>query len=100
MARIPRANHASSPQYIYERKPFDCNSMSGRWQVSLEVSTGELNDAEVNLLREHIRGAQAYIVYSYSTPIAWWTETYGWHAVNQKFSPTTSKHQSRLHLVR
>lgn len=39
-----------------------------------------------------------YIVYSYSTPIAWHTPS-GWHVVKQKFSPTTSKHQGNLYLV-
>ena len=45
-----------------------------------------------------------YAVWSYSTPIAWhWTNekagTSGWHKVAQKFSTTTSKHQSNLYLI-
>lgn len=35
-----------------------------------------------------------YVVYSYSTPIAWHRSGLGWYIVDQKFSPTTSKHQS------
>jgi hypothetical protein len=55
--------------------------------------------------RTHIR----YIVWSYSTPIAWWvTDTDDknmprvghWHVVRQTFSPTTStRHQSKLYLI-
>lgn len=41
-----------------------------------------------------------YVVWSYSTPIAWHTRTTGWHVVSQKFSPTTGKHQSNLYMVR
>lgn len=45
-----------------------------------------------------------YVVWSYRTPIAWhWTNERsgesGWHVVAQKFSPTTSKHQSNLYLI-
>lgn len=49
-----------------------------------------------------------YVVYSYSTPIAWWAGTWrgfenmepGWYVVSQKFSRTTSKHQGNLYLIR
>lgn len=44
-----------------------------------------------------------YCVWSYATPIAWhWTApdgSEGWHVVSQKFSPTTTKHQSNLYLI-
>lgn len=36
-----------------------------------------------------------YIVFSYQTPIAWHTPK-GWHVVEQKFSATTSNHQSQV----
>lgn len=99
MARIPRANHATSPQYIYERKEFTCNSMSGRWVEPWNGHDGELNDEEAATYAMYRREGNTFVVYSYSTPIAFWNETYGWHKVDQKFSPTTSKHQSRLYLI-
>lgn len=40
-----------------------------------------------------------YVVWSYATPIAWYTAERGWHVVKQKFSRTTSQHQSRLYLI-
>lgn len=40
-----------------------------------------------------------YVVYSYVTPIAWYTPKHGWHKVEQKFSPTTSTHQGRLYMI-
>lgn len=44
-----------------------------------------------------------YVVMSYSTPIAWHVKddegNERWHVVSQKFSPTTSKHQSNLYLI-
>ena len=38
-----------------------------------------------------------YVVTSYATPIAWRT-TNGWHVVDQRFSVTTSRHQSQVRL--
>lgn len=36
-----------------------------------------------------------YVVTSYATPIAWHTPR-GWHVVAQRFSATTSRHQSTV----
>lgn len=41
-----------------------------------------------------------YVVWSYGTPIAWWSLDQGWYVVKAKFSPTTSKHQGNLYLIR
>ena len=34
-----------------------------------------------------------YVVYSYQTPIAWWTSRNGWVRPPVKYSRTTSRHQ-------
>jgi hypothetical protein len=36
-----------------------------------------------------------YRVYSYSTPIAWWSEQEGWVIPDVKYSITTTRHQSK-----
>lgn len=41
-----------------------------------------------------------YVVYSYGTPIAWWTKAGGWTVPDVKYSRTTTKHQGNLYLVR
>jgi hypothetical protein len=45
-----------------------------------------------------------YVVVSYATPIAWHVHKPGtegmWHIVDQKFSPTTTKHQGNLYLIK
>lgn len=43
-----------------------------------------------------LRPAIEYVVYSYSTPIAWYAEG-KWTMPNTKYSPTTSNHQSTVH---
>lgn len=48
-----------------------------------------------------------YIVWSYDTPIAWWTptvkggpkETHGWVIPDVTYSPTTSRYQSACNLA-
>lgn len=40
-----------------------------------------------------------YVVFSYATPIAWYTVENGWYKVRQKFSATTSRHQGRLYMI-
>lgn len=67
----------------------------GRWD------SGKLKRADLDQFRldaEYID----YVVYSYSTPIAWHYMTgsnEGWHVVAQKFSQTTGKHQTNLYLI-
>lgn len=51
---------------------------------------GMLNNPEdVQRYRED---APQYVVKSYNTPIAWYSDTRGWYKVKQKFSVTTSCH--------
>ena len=42
----------------------------------------------------------AYVVWSYSTPIAWCTGDGGWCFALTKFSVTTSRHQGTLYLAK
>jgi len=58
-------------------------------------TVGRLSDAEVIALRADVaKYGVTYVVYSYATPIAWVRGDGSVHLVAQKFSPTTSKHQS------
>lgn len=62
-------------------------------------------------LYDTCRSAITYIVWSFSTPIAYYVEANpvtaahvskdltGWHRVDQTFSPTTTKHQANLYLA-
>jgi hypothetical protein len=57
-------------------------------------TTGALNSTEKDAYYADANSID-YVVYSYATPIAWHTPK-GWHVVNQKFSVTTSRHQSSV----
>jgi hypothetical protein len=62
------------------------------------VYTGYLRGYDAEVFDKH-KWQIEYVVWSYSTPIAWWSEMYGWHLVRQTFSVTTSRHQGRLYLI-
>lgn len=85
---------------IRDRVPFKTyGSFSGEWHT---YGTGRLDSHECDRYYAEVATAgigEAYVVYSYATPIAWWTPEHGWHKVTQRFSVTTSKHQGRLYLI-
>lgn len=104
MSALPRINQRQAVDYIGERKPFVASELSGRAVVSgrsvmpMWLTKPHAADdlAVFNADKEDIR----YVVYSFRTPIAWWTETRGWYRVKARFSVITStKHQSRLYLI-
>lgn len=42
-------------------------------------------------------GGSLYVVYSYATPIAWYSTAWGWRVPPVRYSVTTSKHQGKLY---
>lgn len=79
--------------YIQHRAEFRGNSLRGEWvPAGWAVSPGMLDNAERNLLGGLDGRYPTYVVYSYGTPIAY-SQDGAWYVVNQKFSPTTSRHQ-------
>lgn len=75
-----------------ERLEFQGNSTSAEWRDGVEyLGLGRLPRD----WREVLRGAEGpvYVVKSYETPIAWWTEEGGWVIPDVRYSVTTSKAQ-------
>ncbi len=66
--------------------------------VNSSEGIGQLNANEYHLFINDVNDID-YIVYSYATPIAWHSRSNGWHKVSQKFSVTTSRHQSSLYMI-
>lgn len=84
---------------IRDRVPFKTSgSLRAEVTPGRYVYNGYLNEAESAAL--YAADRPIYIVWSFSTPIAWHTEKGGWHIVDQKFSRTTTKHQGNLYLTR
>lgn len=82
---------------IRDREPFKTSGSLEAGDLAY-YGTGRLDSHEIDAYYRD-RATMDYIVYSYATPIAWHSEN-GWHVVTQKFSSTTSKHQSNLYMVR
>jgi hypothetical protein len=81
-------NQRDAIHYIATRQEFKASALSGS---RYSLGGGQLKGKELATFDADVNGAD-YIVYSYSTPIAWHTLNFGWYVVEQKFSVTTSKH--------
>jgi hypothetical protein len=82
-------NQRDAIHYIATRQEFTASALSGTRDI---MSAGRLDSVEA-MRYDSVKNSIDYVVYSYSTPIAWHTSE-GWYVVEQKFSPTTSKHQT------
>ena len=80
--------------FIQHRALFQGNSLRGhRVPPRTDIVLGMLNDNDRRRLEADNEHDSVYVVWSYDTPIAWCVND-TWHVVTQKFSRTTSRHQS------
>jgi hypothetical protein len=92
----PTANRINAVDYIVRHNPFKASALSGQYTHSTE--TGRLHRAAADAFRAAQRqagGDGLYVVYSYHTPIAWWSSGAGWTVLGKNDlsgSPTTSGH--------
>jgi hypothetical protein len=87
---------------IRDRVPFQTyGALRATEEINHCPDSGRLNNDERDRLHTQWNwgNGSMYVVWSYGTPIAWWTERDGWHRVAQKFSMTTSHHQGKLYLI-
>lgn len=92
--RRQRTTAADAWHFIRQRQPF---ATSGAlWGTKEMVSPGRLGGIDrIQFNRAVDEGHIDFIVMSYQTPIAWYNKTLKkWHVVQEKFSVTTSKHQT------
>jgi hypothetical protein len=81
---------------IAQRQPFQCHgSLRGGWHVANFTQLGRL-PAKHRATMLVDPDARLYVVHSYATPIAWWSEATGWQMPDERYSPTTSQHQSTV----
>lgn len=91
MRYVPLRN---APRYIATLTAFQGNSLRAEWYpAGWNLPTGMLNDNERILLGGLDGRYPTFVVFSYGTPIAY-AQDGAWYVVRQKFSRTTSRHQS------
>jgi hypothetical protein len=102
MTTLPRltTRGRDTAEAIRDHRPFNTSgALSAREVTGLSVwDSGQLSGSDLDRFREDCQRVR-FVVYSYATPIAWFTEPGGWHRVEQKFSRTTTKHQGNLYLI-
>lgn len=91
---------AATAQAIADRKTFTTSGSLCGYSVDRlsEWDRGKLDGGDLNVFLDSMQFI-SYVVMSYATPIAWFSTEYGWHVVTQKFSLTTTKHQSNLYMI-
>lgn len=73
-------------------------TLTGEWSDYVGF-TGHLGSELQDLMRKHAKSGDIYIVRSYATPIAWYTEHHGWYETGEKHSITTTNHQHAISLA-
>lgn len=84
-------NQRDARHYIAIRREFKASALWGDF-AKYTPRQGEMSAEEYTKFAAKFE-ENAYIVWSYSTPIALCTEEGEWYLVEQKFSTTTSRHQ-------
>lgn len=77
---------------VSKLEPFTHGNVSGAWfDTGRNVPTGQMPDR--TLIADGTVGA-VYVVFSYRTPIAWYSPLTGWTQPDTRYSMTTTNHQS------
>jgi hypothetical protein len=86
---MKQLNQRDAIHYIATRQEFKASALSGS---NYGNGAGRLSGADLERFYQDVKGL-TYAVYSYGTPI-YWVSNGEPYQVEQKFSVTTSKHQS------
>lgn len=74
-------------------------TLSGGWEDG-PLYMGRMSSGEQDRIRrETVDAPRVYVVRSYSTPIAWYTDDRGWSVTVDKHSVTTGGHVSAIRRV-
>lgn len=91
---MAQVNLPTATRCIAAREPFKGSNLYGYVGTN---GIGILRGEDLERMRADATKI-LYSVYSYATPIGWYTDENGWYRVKMKFSPTTSRHQGCIPL--
>jgi hypothetical protein len=92
---MPKINGRQASSTIAARIPFQSHGALSAVAVERDRSIPSFGYLPAEYAAQLETEAPTYVVYSYSTPIAWWSESHGWNRPAVKYSMTTSHHQGR-----
>lgn len=91
---------------VDRKEKFDRGNVSGKWVDKdwyRSGSVGSLPSEFTKVLNEHSKLGDLFVIYSYLTPIAWYSlnDSYSqgtnkWYYPNTRYSVSTSSHQSAV----
>jgi hypothetical protein len=93
---VARANRRNVHTFVAARQPFQGSNITGRHAKGI---TGQLPMSYRTQYEIASGATDFYVVHSYQTPIAWFAHG-KWFVPNVRYSPTTSRQQSALGLVK
>lgn len=92
---VKKATRNNADQFITARQDFKTSgALSGHNRNPGYEYSGYLESKTDRATVERFHASE-YAVFSYQTPIAWWSEAKGWERPEVTYSPTTSHHQGK-----
>jgi hypothetical protein len=103
---MKRIVHSAVPAAIARRDGFRASNMTGEW-YAFPTGTGWMHPAwaarfsdswpDVRVDRWLTSRIHLYVVFSYATPIAWFSPIDGWTVPDVWYSPSTHQHQQLVY---
>ena len=90
-------NILQAAELVKDRKDFVCGNVKGNSERIGPFNTGQMSNADAALICADRDADDLYIVWSYSTPIAWFANG-KWNVPEAGYSQTTKKQKTRLRL--
>lgn len=91
---------------VSRRENFRRGNLSGKWEdknyFRYRSGMGQLDKGYADVLEEHSKQGELFVLYSYATPMAWYrlndsdANSNGdgkWYYVDEKYSSSTTQHQ-------
>lgn len=99
MATVNRCSLRHVHTLAHMREDFQCNGTLKGVNNPSQLSSGQLPAEWRGVFYSAMDASDIYVVYSYQTPIAWYANGI-WTMPDVRYSVTTSRHQSSLHMDR
>lgn len=102
---LQRTTKAAVERAVSRKENFKRGNVSGKWEdknyFRSRSGMGMLDKLYADVLEEHSKTAELFVLYSYQTPMAWYslndTDSNGtgkWYYVDEKYSVSTTQHQN------